>query len=83
MDKMLKNSGENIFGGRQGPPKPPFRAKTAVLGPLSPPENIFFTIFQHLIHLCGLSAFQHAFTQYFTLTLGHFMMVFHKIGIFG
>ena len=79
MDKTLKNSGKNVFGGRQGPPKPPFWPKRGVLAaPVAPPENIFFTNFQCFIDLFGLSAFQHAFTRYFTLTLSRFMMFFIK-----
>ena len=41
---------------------------------------MFFTIFQHLIDLFGLSAFQHAFTFYFTLTLSWYMMFLVKLG---
>ena len=60
-------------------PNPLFRAKREFWRPLSPPQNIFCAIFQHLIHLFGLSAFQRAFTGYFTLTLSRFMMFFVKL----
>ena len=81
MDKALKNSEKNIFGGRQGPPKRPFWPKRGVLAaPVAPPENIFFTNFQCFIDLFGLSAFQRAFTFYFTLTLSWYMMFLVKLG---
>ena len=51
-----------------------------VLGPLGPPENIFFANFQRLVHLCGLSAFQRALTYKFTLTLSRLMMFLVKLG---
>ena len=60
-----------------GAPKSP---KRGVWGPWSPPKNIFFANFRRFIHLCGLSAFQCAFTRYFMLTLSRFMMFFVKLG---
>ena len=44
------------------------------------PRKYFFAIFQHFIGLFELSAFQNAFTGYFTLTLSGFMMLFVKLG---
>ena len=81
MDRTLKNSGKNIFGGDRVPQNPLFGLKGGFWRPLLPPENIFFTNFQCFIDLFGLSAFQHAFTRYFTLTLSRFMMFFIKSGV--
>ena len=82
MDKTLKNSGEKIFsGGNRVPQNPLFGLKGGFWRPLSPPKNIFSTNFQRFIDLFGLSAFQHAFTRYFTLTLSCFMTFFIKWGV--
>ena len=51
------------------------------MAPVTPP-NFFFAIFQRFIDLFELSAFQRAFTGYFTLTLSRFMMFFMKLGFF-
>ena len=81
MDKMLKNSRKNIFeGGDKGRQNPLLGQKRRFWGPLSPPENIFFTTFQHIIHLCGPSAFQRAFARNFRLTFSRFMTFFVKLG---
>ena len=50
--------------------------------PCQPPKIFFSAIFQHLIHLFGLSVFQRAFTGYFTPTLSRFMMFFVKLDFF-
>ena len=49
-------------------------------GPCRPPKIFFPHIFQRLIHLFGLLAFQHAFSRYFMLTLSRFMTFFIKWG---
>jgi len=48
--------------------------------PCHPPKIFFCAIFQHLIHLFGLSAFQRAFAGYFALTLSRFVMFFVRLG---
>ena len=81
LNKMLKNSEKIFSGGDRGPPKPPFLGKKGGFGnPCHPPKIFVFAIFQHLIHLFGVSVFWRAFTGYFTLTLSHFMMFFVKLG---
>ena len=62
-------------------------AKTPLLGqkgrfgnPVAPTKKNS-DVFQRLIHLFGLLAFQRAFTRYFTLTLSRFMTFFIKWGV--
>ena len=55
--------------------------KKVVLGAPAAQRKYFYkTIFQHLIHLCGISGFHRAFTRKYTLTLSRFMMFFVKLG---
>ena len=80
----MKISEKKYFRGATGATKTPLLGqKGGFGGPCRPPKIFFPAIFQRLIHLFGLLAFQRAFTRYFTLTLSHFMMFFCQIGIFG
>ena len=78
---MLKYSEKKyfsgVFGGTQNPPFCIFRGFG---DPYRPLKLLFFAIFQHLIDLFGLSAFQRAFTFYFTLTLSWYKMFLVKLG---
>ena len=70
------------FGGLRGPPRPPFLRFQGFWGPLQTPSKKNSSTFQHFIDLCGLSAFQHAFTFCFTLKLSEYMMFLVKLGFF-
>ena len=75
---------KKIFvGGLGEPPEPPFshfQRCQEFQGPPQTPEKYFFHHFQYFIDLFVLSAFQHAFTVYFTLTLSWYMMFLVKLG---
>ena len=72
------------MGGYFGAPKTPKNGKIGGFGgPETPPQNIFWVIFYHLLILFGLSAFQDCFTFYFTMILRDFMIIFKIFRFFG
>ena len=78
----MKISEKKKFWGATGAAKTPLLGQKGRFGgPCRSPKIFFSDIFQRLIHLFGLLAFQRAFTRYFTFTLSRFMTFFIKSGI--
>ena len=76
---MIMQTGVKKIWGSMRAPKTPKNAKTGVSGAPLDHRKMFFHNFQYFINLFRLSAFQCAFTIYFTLTLSWYMMFLVKL----
>ena len=73
---------KKISGGRQGPPKPPFRAKREFWRPLSPPQNIFLRYFSTSYPFIWTFSFPTCFYWLFYAYIKLFYDVFREIVFF-